>query len=231
MMRAMSRTLVDRIEARLKALGKTPEGASREAGLSRDFVRTLQRRPTTSPRAENLAKLAHALECNVDYLLAETEEIGKPDPLAVPAHVTLPVLFEVAAGPWLAVDELPQEPLGYAEAQAAPEYPFPQWLERVKGDSFNQKIPDGALIHVVDALAMGYAPRHGDVVVVTRTRAQGGFVERTVKEVEISPDGQAELWPRSYNPKWTQPVDLASGATEDTVVQIVGKVIRAYLSF
>lgn len=230
-MRGMSRDLVDRIQERLTALGKTPEGASKEAGLSRDFVRTLIRRPNTSPRGENLARLANALECNVAYLLQQTDEPGSPETIPVPHSTQLPIRYEVAAGPWLATDELPQEPLGWAEAQSFPNLPFPQWLERVRGDSFNQQIPDGALIHVVDAVAMGYAPRHGDVVVVTRSRAQGGFVERTVKQIEITASGEIQLWPRSFNPKWSEPVRLDADATADTVIEVSAKVLRAYVSF
>lgn len=232
-MRAMSRDLISRIDARLEALGKKPEAASRDAGLGRDFIRTLKRRPNSSPLSDNLAKLASALECNVDYLLGQVDEPGRPDPLPIPHQVTLPIRYEVAAGPWLAVDDLPDEPLGWGEANAIPQYPYPQWLERVRGDSFNRHIPDGALIHVVDAIAMGYAPRHGDVVVVSRTRGQGALVERTVKQIEVLQNGDVELWPRSHNPKWSKPLVLDHGAemSDDTVVEISAKVLRSYVSF
>lgn len=230
-MRAMTRTVIERIEERLAALGKKAEGASKDAGLGRDFIRTLQRRPDTSPRADNLSALAKELGTTTSYLLGEVEDIEPSvQRMPVPAMITLPIRYEVAAGPWRAVDELSQEPLGWSEAQSFPNLPYPQWLERVVGDSFDREIPDGALIHVVDAVAMGYAPRHGDVVVVTRTAAQGGFVERTVKQIEIK-KGQVELWPRSHNPKWSAPLAIADGAKQDTVVQIAAKVLRSYKVF
>lgn len=227
----MSRALIDRIESRLSALGKTAEGASKDAGLGRDFIRTIQRRPETSPRGDNLAALAGALQCSVDYLLGLTELIGSPPEGGV-GEVVLPIRGEVGAGAWLAVDDLPQEPLGWAPAQAIPAYAaWPQWLEAVRGDSYNRFIPDGSTVHVVDAIAMGYTPRHDDVVIVERSRAQGSFLQRTIKQVALTPEG-IELWPRSYNPKWAAPLILSDGLAEgeDATVEIVGKVLRAYLT-
>jgi len=230
---AMSTTLLNRIDERLEALGKSPEGASREAGLGRDFIRTLRRRPETSPRAENLAKLASVLACSVDYLLGVTDEPGEGPPLPLQPETMLPIRYEVAAGAWLATDEAVDEPLGVHRAQLVEGYErWPQWLERVRGDSYNRFIPDGALIHVVDAIAMGYEPAHEDVVVVVRTRAQGAFRERTVKQVVLAPEG-IQLWPRSYNDKWSQPLDVGEDMNLENgdTVEIVAKVLRAYVSF
>ncbi len=230
-MRAMTRALVERIEERLEGLGKTAEGASREAGLSRDFIRTLQRRPDTSPKADNLGALATVLGCSVDYLLGRSELLGTPPAAPPVGEVMLPIRANVGAGPWLAVEEISDEPIGWAPAHVIPEYAaWPQWLERVQGDSYNRFIPNSALVHVVDTQAMGYEARHDDVVVVVRSRAQGAFIERTLKQVALTPQG-IELWPRSYNEKWSAPLKLTEDlrADEDASVQIVGKVLRAYI--
>jgi hypothetical protein len=84
----------------------------------------------------------------------------------------------------------------------------------------------------VDAIAIRYEPREGDWVIVERRRAQGALVERTVKQVTLTQDG-IELWPRSHNPRWSQPIPIP-GPIEDAAeaeVAIVGKVIRAYFQF
>lgn len=174
--------------------------------------------------------------------LARAAEVAPPDltglEMAAPtvtspgAPIELPIRGEVGAGPWRKVDELPEGPLGYfAEAHRIPGYEqWPQWIERVVGDSYNQRIPDGALVHVVDAIAMGYAPANGDTVVVERRSGQGAFIERSLKQVVQTPFG-LELWPRSHNPAWDQPIDYREGARgEDIEVQVVGKVLRAYLT-
>lgn len=145
----------------------------------------------------------------------------------------LQIRYQVAAGAWLATDDVRDQPLGEAEAHWLPEYKdFQQWLEVVSGDSMDRLLPPGSLVHVVDAIGMGYAPRHGDLVVVVRRRAQGAFIERSIKQVELTSAG-VELWPRSHNPRWSQPLEIRSGMREgeDAEVEIVGKVARAYMTF
>ena len=147
--------------------------------------------------------------------------------------VELPIFHEVAAGAWLHTEELFDVPPETARVLTLPPYEeFPQWLERVRGDSYNQKIPDGSLVHVVDAIAIQYQPKSGDTVVVVRERAQGAFRERSLKEVQLTPHG-IELWPRSFNPRWALPLKVDDGLRpeEDAEVHIVGKVLRSYQMF
>ena len=167
--------------------------------------------------------------------LARAANVAPPEIGMTPAiseAIDLPIAHEVAAGAWLAADETRDEPYGYAEAQRiAPFADYPQWLERVVGDSIDRRIPSDALIHVVDAKAIGYAPRDRDLVVVVRSRAGGQFFERSVKEVETGRDG-VRLWPRSHNPRWQDPLDYRAGLGEgeEADVEIVGLVVRAYIS-
>lgn len=74
----MSATIYDRINDRLQALGLTFEGASRKAGLARDYLRTLFRQKS-SPTARSLNKLAAALETTPEWLMngiAPTSDVG-----------------------------------------------------------------------------------------------------------------------------------------------------------
>lgn len=64
----MTETIYDRINDRLKVLGLTLEGASRKAGLARDYLRTLFRQKS-SPTARSLTKLAAALETSPEWLM------------------------------------------------------------------------------------------------------------------------------------------------------------------
>lgn len=157
-----------------------------------------------------------------------------------PSLGLLPVRGTVQAGAWLEIDMADQrEPETYP---AAPDPRFPieaQWLSVVQGDSMNALerrgrpagIYPGDFVHCVDAIAIDYQPRSGDVVEVERIRVQGGVRELTLKEVEITPEG-IKLWPRSTNPKWTQPIIL-DGATDDqdTEVCIRGWVIGSLRKF
>jgi transcriptional regulator with XRE-family HTH domain len=149
-----------------------------------------------------------------------------------PEDLRLPIRYEVAAGGFLPRDDLPQQPYGYRTVAAVPPYERdPQWLERVVSDSMNRLIPEGAIIHVVDAKSIRYRATHGDVVVVERAYAQGSLVERTVKQVELTPEGPM-LWPRSYNPRWNAAIPLLDGHEDpDVTVEIAARVLRAYTFF
>jgi transcriptional regulator with XRE-family HTH domain len=190
---------------------------------------------TQSLKGSNEAKIATAYGVSVEQIFGSPGAPAPSAPKVPDAHIELPVRYVVAAGAWAALDELAQDP-SEPELHRAIDDPryrgVEQWLERVEGDSYNRRVPDGALVHVVDALAIEYQPRHGDTVVVVRSRAQGAFHERTLKQIEMGPEG-VRLWPRSYNPKWSEPIDYTQGLTDPAFdeVRIVGLVIQAYIGF
>lgn len=61
-------TIAQRIETRLKALGKNPSRVALEAGLGRSSVRDILVGKVASPRLETLQKLTGPLECDLEYL-------------------------------------------------------------------------------------------------------------------------------------------------------------------
>lgn len=226
--------IADRITERMEALDLNPNSTAIKAGLPRDAVRDILSGKSKNPRADTLAKLSRALECDPAFLLDIPALRPKPQPSPTDAgEWELPIRFEVAAGAWMAVDEMHDQPLGHRPAsRIKPFEDFPQWLEQVRGDSINKLIPDGGFAHVVDAIALHYAPRQDDLVVVVRTRAQGAFIERTVKQVDLR-SGELELWPRSHSPQWSsplRPIEGMEGDDEATVI-IAGLVIRGYMPF
>lgn len=211
--------------------GKTATELARLAGVSQ----------TTLTRPLNNPDHKYAVKFQTLQDLSEKTGVPLPESLVsarraglgkAPDELRLPIRYEVAAGGFLRRDDLPQTPYGYRTVASVPPYEHdPQWLERVVSDSMNRLIPEGAVIHVVDAKAIRYRPAHGDVVVVERSYAQGSLVERTVKQVELTPEGPL-LWPRSHNPRWSAPIPLVEGHEgEDVTVEIVGRVLRAYTFF
>lgn len=64
----MGSVLKIRIQLRLDDLGRTATQASRDAGLDPGFIRDILRGKKKSIQADNLEKLAHALECQSGYL-------------------------------------------------------------------------------------------------------------------------------------------------------------------
>lgn len=220
-----------RLQLLMEERGLNPFATARRAGLKPDYVRDLLREKVKEPSAEKMQALARALGVSVDFLMDEDldEVMKRPIGLTLNGTARLPISYEVSAGTWLEVDDIRDEPFGYVEVLVPVQYSrMRQWAERVRGDSMNKMIPDGSIVHVVDQIDIGTSPAHGDIVVVVRRRAQGGLIERSLKQVEVDAFGMS-LWPRSHNPRWDRPLVLAdTTADDDTEVSIVGKVVMAY---
>ena len=77
------RTISDRIQARLKDLDLSERQAALSAGMSADGIRNIRRNPATTPRADNLARLAEVLDTTPDWLLTgrgdEQDAPRRPD--------------------------------------------------------------------------------------------------------------------------------------------------------
>jgi hypothetical protein len=213
----------------LKQTGLTPAGWAKKAGVAGSTVqRAIKPDYAFITSSRTLSKLAQAAG-------TAPPEVRRPAEIQLVPKF-LPVRYRVQAGHWLEVDDYAQTFVSEFSHPVSPDPRFsdwPQWLEEVVGDSVNLKIAPGGLAHVVDAIDMGYSPRDGDWVVVERRRAGGMLRERTIKQVAVRPDGVVELWPRSSNPKWTEPLNLSAGSNGDepVEVEIVGLVIGAYSPF
>lgn len=149
------------------------------------------------------------------------------DPQKVEAGF-LAIRYDVGAGLWQEVGDA-QSFLGSGTVAPDPAYSgFPQWLERVQGDSMDQDYRQGDLVHVVDAIALGYSPQHGDHVILARRRADGSEIERTIKEV-VRSGGRVEFWPRSTNARWSKPLIMNDTSADETVeVEVSALVIGSY---
>lgn len=220
---------------------------TQEAAAERAGVATISwRRYETAERplsTEKLAQLAESIGFTIDDALDSRSEVAAdggrrgartaPMPGSPPAG--LPIRDRVQAGAWLMADDADQRDAPTFATPRDPRYPHAdQWLSTVVGDSVDLlRIFDGDLVQCVDAIAIDYVPRNGDIVEVERTRFQGAERELTIKQVEIGEDGVARLWPRSSNPRWRQPIELLKdGDGPDHVeVRVRGLVVRSIRSF
>ena len=238
----------------LRKLRKRADLTQEQAAERADVVSTTWRRYELGQRDlsfDQLGELAQAIGFTREELLNEHAEITGAPSLAVhapsvvasiagaPARaaqaITLPVRDRVQAGAWLAADDSGQVPARFLSAVRDQRYPHAeQWLSEVVGDSVNQLfIFDGDLVHCVDAIGIGYTPKTGDLVEVERLRFDGQERELTLKQIEISADGAVQLWPRSTNPRWREPLALSDGlgVGEDVEIRIRGLVISAIRRF
>lgn len=210
----------------------SPHAAAVAAGRP-DMLRDLARGKSRVLRTDSLQALASALGRSMEEVADALELPQQPrntemrwTPIWPGAE--LPVRYAVQAGAWLEVDEAAQARIPSPPVTADPRFPRDaQWLELVRGDSADLFFPEGSFVHVVDAITIGYAPRHEDFVVVERKREQGGLIERSLKQIALV-RRKVELWPRSRNPKWKAPLDLFAESEDDTI-EIAALVLGGYL--
>lgn len=160
---------------------------------------------------------------------------GSSEPIPVePTLTELPMVGPVQAGAWLAIDDTSQEEPPMMAAAADRRYPHArQWLREVRGDSMNARnIFPGDYVHIVELTGSGINLNSGMIVEVIRARDGGSLREITLKEVEIGERGEVILWPRSLNPRWSEPLILRAANDEaDIEVMISGLLIAKITLF
>lgn len=220
---SMETSLQKRLKFRMDFLGLNAYQTAKKAGLGDSFVRDILRGRTRSPSAENLAKLAAALETTPDYFTLEAEPVEPPKAQPLPIS-GLAVVGDIQAGTWLdrSLFDDGHEPEIIPVARD-PRFPrAKQYGLRVKGDSMDREFPDGSYVTCVDYFDSGLNMKDGLIVHVERHN--GPLVEVTLKAIEHV-DGQLMLTPRSTNPKHV-PLKLEGAAGSEIIVK--GVVIGSY---
>lgn len=225
----MPSTLKTRLDQRRKQLRWTQEQLAAEAGVPYETVKNiLGKNRSRNPRGVALTRLARAVDRAEAWLLGETDEeraFGTAQPTETSDF--LPIRFRTAAGVWRERDDDAQEFLGEGPKPPPDAFSrFPQWWEIVEGDSINKIYPPGALILVIDAIALGYRPRDDDLVVIERRR--NGTKERTVKQVRVR-GKRLIVHGASTNKKYNTELDVTEGLVDGDEVEIVGFVNGAFI--
>ena len=219
-----------RIKQRLDEIGMTERQASLAAVGNSQFIRNIRKGTSSSPRGENILKLAKVLKVNESWLLGTTEEQGEP-------HVEKPfgVRFGgvVEAGAFRPQNDLSQDdeyravPLPHdARYARSAQYAF-----HVNGDSMTrERIFEGMYVLAVELATwerLHGHPRDGQLVVVARTRNGHPERELTVKKLRLFTN-RMELQPCSDNPVY-QPLVFPLPLREDEEAQahIIAVVLSA----
>lgn len=140
-------------------------------------------------------------------------------------RASVPILGEVAAGLWKEIQ--PQErsdATGEIQIRVDGYARQPLYALRVVGNSMNLYYPEGRYLIVAPAVIAGL--RQGDHVIVQRAKA--GLVETTCKELVIGEEGIAELWPRSNDPAFQEPIIMAGTDGDQDAPIITGVVVADY---
>lgn len=203
--------LLNRIQERLRALGKSERGAAEEAGLSGAAIRQIREGKSRSPRLDTIRKLAPVLETSVEWLAFGREPeatfgtVRSEATLRERPVVAIPKVGFVEAGAFRTVnhydDDFESREKIFDEPD--PEFPNARLVAfEVAGDSMNAAEPPiwpGSNLICVDFDDAGIPLSEGMTVVVEQTLEGGHVREWSVKEVELYPD-RIEYHPRSANP-------------------------------
>lgn len=215
----------------LTRTGKPDAWLAAQLGEHRQTVSKMLKRPEVSQKwADRIAPiLTMALGTEVTPInLMHGPGTTAPSDLPSPDRVVLvPVRGEAAAGLWREV--------GWESDVTVPIPAHPGRWPTDKQYAYKISGPSAELLGIRDgdfAICVPYdfarsQPLDKDVVIVERHR--DGLIEITCKELRITADA-IELWPRTNDPRYQQPIRLVNGAPPDefTSYKIAGLVIALH---
>lgn len=196
--KGMETPLQKRVRDRLDELGMSASEASEKAQLGKTFVRDILNGKSRSPSADNLQKLAIALETNVQYFSALEHTNVQVGPFPVSG---LRVEGRVQAGAWLDTSLIEDDEGDREIIPVARDTRFPhakQYALAVVGDSMNKLFAEGTYVTCVDFDESGLAMKEGQIVHVERF--DGFRTENTLKSIHFE-NGKICLMPQSTNTK------------------------------
>jgi transcriptional regulator with XRE-family HTH domain len=220
----MESSLKSRVKARMDALEMNAFNTAKKAKLGNSYVRDILRGKTTQPLAENLAKLAEALETTPDYLMGRSDDSTlRP----VKAKVEgVPVIGKVSASTWYAVDDEFIEEID-EDTERVPSvsgYPLEwQFGMIVEGNCLNKVARNGDRLVCLDLIKSQVEIQDDDLVVIERRRFSGQMRSITAKRVKRTKRG-FELWPESDDPAHQEPIPITK-PPEGEEIRIWAKVL------
>ena len=136
--------LTDRIQGRLRELGKSARRASIDGGLTPDAIRNVLRSKSRNPRRDTLEGIARGLDWTMEALLELQSKDGS-------SHINS--VQDVPLVSWVAAGELTETNDPYAVGGAEDFIPITHNRDtlialRVQGNSMNRVAPDGSVIIV-----------------------------------------------------------------------------------
>lgn len=192
----------DRIEARLQALRINQFEAAERAGKHSHFIYDFMIDRKRSFKGDGPIRLAQALQCSVEYLTGESDDVGLPPatgPIFTRSTTTtgLPVAGVVEAGVFRRPGAI-KLPSGEIPVPPFPMYPpEDQAAFIVKGGGLDERgISPGMILVATKTDVPESELQNGSLVIVERSKSSGREVEVSAREVQHFPD-RTELRARS----------------------------------
>lgn len=196
--------IADRVNERMQLLGLSQHALARKVGVSQPAIKKLCDGNVLKPRF--IVELAEALEVTVEWLNTGNGEKEAPAVNYLKkkiSTVSQPVLLlgTAQAGQWIEVGQSDEATYIHLPLRDDVD-PAAYHALQVKGNSMNKTaLVDGSTILCLDLFNYPGPLESGMHVVVQRYDGMHTY-ELTVKELQISPDGNAWLYPRSTDPSF-----------------------------
>lgn len=209
----MTETLIQRIDARLEALGKSRSGASREAGLNHNAIAAIASGHAKNPRIDTLQKLASVLDCEWQWLATGKKpdaiegdgEIQEDRPyMQAPSAMSrdIPLLGSATGGADGALNI--DGPIDHARRPETLRQARHVYAINVSGDSMAPEFRPGMTLYVSEKLD----PQAGDAVVVQCLVDNGGQDVTTLAYIKIMKarvGGGTRFWQHNPEGEWEPP--------------------------
>lgn len=217
-------TVAARVQERLEKLNLEATPTSLAAGLGKDVIRDMLRRPHQSPTLRTIMALARILETAPAWLAFGDRAQAFFD------ETIIPVSGEVAAGLFRMVGRSDEPVYSPTPLPADTRFPPEQQFDLVvRGSSINKIARDGDYLRCVLIDACG-SPANGELVVVEQLNSDGG-VETTAKILRRRA-GSTELWPESTDERWSLPLVITDDEhAVDRLIRVTAKVLFIYRPF
>lgn len=222
---AFDMTPGDRLKQIRSEAGLTVEALAKRTGMAASTIRAHEN-GQNGIKAPVASQYASALGVAPELILfGDGRQIDRTSNRAAEKGVRrVPVLGVVQAGAWAEVFDDSPHPTEYIVFDE-PEYARTEVFALVvRGPSTDLVYPDGTRIICIPAGDGGI--REGDFVVVRRRR--GAFAETTLKQIQIGDDGGVELWPRSSDPAFQEPIRIRAARDPDDSPEIIAVVVGRY---
>lgn len=180
--------------------GLTQAALAQMVGTSQQQIKRLERgeRRLTD---QWIYKLAEHLGCRPDEILLSSNVAPDTSPI-----VPIAIRGIVRAGHWDEAAEFSSGDWDYVQVPRPDGFTELFGL-RVRGRSMDIDYPPGSILVCAPIHSISRAPRHGDHLIIHRTRADG-LVEATVKELRVDEQGRCWLWPKSTQPEHQAPIPI-----------------------
>src|ERR1035437_448158 len=231
------KTLIERIVARMEALGTNAKQVSLVARLGNTAVYDIVNGKNLRPALPTIKAIAKSLECDLAYLVWDQPE-PRRDITSLQGMEPIPVIGVAEAGAFRNMVDFDQDLRDVQKIQASRSIVYPKakhFALLVRGDSMNAAKPisivEGVYLLCVDLTDAGLEIESGKIYAVRRTTDGGQTYECTVKRAMVYRD-RYELIPESTNNPHQRLVIPRGPSHTDvgTAIDVIGLVYGLYSS-